>query len=291
MKNFKAYMLLLTVAVASSIFSSCKKDKYVAQADLLYEVEVDGATATFIVKTEGVTGYKWDFGDGTTSTDAKPTHTYPGKGKYVPTLTASVNGKSVEASTVLRIAKTSPVKINDNSLADWDAVTKNVVTVDPAKGVFRTMKFDYDGNYVYLYAEMASKKSNGDIFDVYLDSDNDPTTGLLTGNWPDGGYDVLIEGPFLVGPATDVSIMYFTGAAQTDWGWAIQSISEAYTVGTVKDEGGLLKFEMRIARGKLKGLTGTGLRIAVQANKSDWSAALGAAPNEGSPSFFLDMSE
>lgn len=291
MKNLKAYMLLLIVAVTSSIFSACKKDKYVAQTDLQYNVVVDGATATFTVETEGVTGYKWDFGDGTTSTDAKPTHTYPGKGKYVPTLTALVNGKSVDASTVLRIAKTSPVKVNDNSLADWDAVTKNVVTVDPTKGVFRTMKFDYDGNYVYLYAEMVSKKSNGDIFDVYLDSDNGPTTGLATGNWPEGGYDVLVEGPVLLGVPTDVTIMYFTGAAQTDWSWAVQSISDSYTVGTVKDEGGMLKFEMRIARSKLKGLTGTGLRIAVQANKSDWSASLGAAPNEGSPSYFLDMSE
>ena len=291
MKNLKAYMFLLTVVVASSVFSSCKKDKTQIKTDLLYEVEVDGATATFTVKTEGVTGYKWDFGDGETSTDAKPTHTYPGKGKYVPTLTASVNGKSVEASTVLRIAKTSPIKINDNSLADWDAVTKNVVAVDPAKGAFRTMKLDYDGNYVYLYAEMARKKSDGDIFDIYLDSDNNPLTGLATGNWPEGGYDVLLEGPFLVGAATDVTIMYFTGAAQTDWSWATQSISESYTVGTVKDEGGLLKFEVRIARGKLKGLTGTGLRIAVQANKNDWSASVGAAPNEESSSFFLDMSE
>jgi PKD repeat protein len=288
MKNLKAYTLLLTVAVASIIFSSCKKDNYVPKTDLQYEVEVDGATATFTVKTEGVTGYKWDFGDGTTSTDAKPIHTYPGKGKYVPTLTASVNGESIESSTVVRIAKTSPVKINDNSLADWDAVTKNVVAVDPSKGVFRAMKFDYDGNYVYLYAEMASKKSNGDILDIYMDSDNNPATGLLTGNWPDGGYDVLLEGPFLVG---DVTVMYFNGATQADWGWATQSISETYTVGTVKEEGGLLKFEMRIARGKLKGLTGTGLRIAVQANKSDWSVALGAAPHEGSPSYFVDMSE
>ena len=125
----------------------------------------------------------------------------------MPTLTASVNGKSVEASTVLRIAKTSPVKINDNSLADWDAVTKNVITVDPAKGVFRTMKFDYDGNYVYLYTEMASKKSNGDIFDIYLDSDNNPGTGLLTGNWPEGVYFVFLDGHFFVGKPCFVYIL------------------------------------------------------------------------------------
>jgi hypothetical protein len=289
MKNLKAYMFMLSVAVASSVFSSCKKDKTEIKTDLLYEVEVDGPTATFTVKTEGVTGYKWDFGDGESSTDAKPTHTYPGKGKYVPTLTASVNGKSVEASTVLRIAKTSPVKINDNTLDDWATVTQNVIPLGPDKGVFNNVKMDYDGNYVYLYGEMARKKSDADIFDIYLDSDNNAGTGLLTGTFTDGGYDVLMEGQLLT---AGVDIYYFLGADQNNFGnFKVQSISEAYTVGTVKDEGGVVKFEVRIARGKLTGLTGSGLRIAIQAIKNDWSVTLGNAPDEGTSSFFMDMSE
>ncbi|MGY4539163.1 PKD repeat protein [Mucilaginibacter sp. UYNi724] len=288
MKNLKAYMFMLSVAVASSIFSSCKKDNYTPKTDLLYDVAVDGATATFTVKTEGVTDYKWDFGDGTSSTEAKPTHIYPGKGKYVPTLTASVNGKSVDASTVLRIAKVSPVKINDNSLADWDAVTKDVITLGPNKGVFNAVKFDYDGNYVYAYIEMARKKSDADIFDFYIDSDNNPATGLLTGNWPDGGYDVLLEGQLLT---NGIDIFYHNSTDQNAFAFAPQSIAEAVTVGTIQEANGITKFEMRIARGKLKGLTGSGTRLAIQITKSDYSVLYGSAPDTGTSSFFLDMSE
>ncbi|MDB5129700.1 PKD domain-containing protein [Mucilaginibacter sp.] len=288
MKKLKAYMFLLSVAIASTVFSSCKKDSTAIKTDLLYDVAVDGATATFTVKTTGVTGYKWDFGDGVTSTEANPSHTYPGKGKYVPTLTASVNGKATEASTVLRIAKTSPVKINDNSLDDWATVTKNVVTLGPKKGVFNNVKFDYDGNYVYMYAEMTGKKSDAVIFDFYVDSDNNAGTGLLTGTFPDGGYDILLEGQLLT---AGLDIFYHNSPNQNAFSFDPQSIAEAYTVGTVKEEGGVVKFEVRIARGKLKGLTGSGLRIAIQAIKNDWSVVLGNAPDEGASSFFLDMSE
>jgi hypothetical protein len=287
MKALKTYIGLLAVTAISLSWSACKKDKSTPQTDLVYEVAVDGNQVTFTPKTEGITSYKWDFGDGQTSEEANPVHVYPGKGKYVPTLTAVIGGQNVEASTVLRISKSSPVKINDNSLADWDAVTANIVPLGAKKGIIKTVKFDYDGNYIYMYGELNSTKANGDIFDFYIDADNDPATGYA-GSFAGQGSEVLLEGQLLVG---NMDIYYHSGS-QTDFGgYAPQSISEATQVGTIVQDGNVVKFEMRFARGKLKGLTGTAARFGIIATKSDWSATIGTAPDDNTPGFLLDMNE
>ena len=134
---------------------------------------------------------------------------------------------------------------------------------------------------------MTRKKSDADIFDFYIDSDNSPATGLLTGTFTNGGYDILLEGQLLV---SGVDIFYHKGA-QADFSFDPQTIADAVTVGTVQEAGGVTKFEMRIARGKLKGLTGSGARFGIQLTKNDYTVLFGSAPDPGSSSFFLDMSE
>jgi hypothetical protein len=287
MKNLKVYIFLLAASMMSVVSVSCKKDKTEAQTDLVYEVLVEGNQVTFTTKTEGITSYKWDFGDGSTSEEANPVHVYPGKGKYVPTLTASIGGKMVDASTVLRISKSALVKIDDKSVADWDAVTTNVVPLGANKGIIRNIKYDYDGNYIYMYGELNSTKANGDIFDFYIDADNDPSTGY-SGSFTGSGSEVLLEGQLLVG---GMAIFYHSGDQASFGGFAEQSISEATQVGTIVQEGNVLKFEMRMARGKLKGLTGTAARIGIIVTKSDWSASIGVAPELNQPGFLLDMNE
>src|ERR1044072_8014105 len=102
--------ILIAAFIAAINFSSCKKDSSEPQPFVFYTVSVDGATVTFTNKSEDAVSYEWDFGDGTTSTEENPTHTYPGKGKYVPTLYATTStGAKGEASTVLHIAKTSSI--------------------------------------------------------------------------------------------------------------------------------------------------------------------------------------
>src|SRR5690349_19255740 len=168
----KTNLIILMVALIAAVnFSSCKKDSSEPQPFVFYSISVDGATVTFTNKSEDAVSYEWDFGDGTSSTEESPVHTYPGKGKYVPTLYATTTaGVKGEASTVIQIAKVSGIKLDDNSLSDWDTIAYNVVTAGPNSGNFIKAKYDYDGNYVYVYFEQNTKKAEGNIYDLYIDA-------------------------------------------------------------------------------------------------------------------------
>ncbi|PSL26334.1 PKD domain-containing protein [Chitinophaga ginsengisoli] len=278
------YILFMFVA---GLMSACSDDKVTPDADVFYEVSISGNDVTFTNKTAGAVSYKWDFGDGTTSEEESPVHTYPGKGKYVPTLYATTkDGKVTEGATVLYIAKTSPVKMDDNSLADWDHVTDHEITSGATEKYFRRAKFDYDASYVYVYLEMNSKAENADIFDFYMDTDNNPATGLMTGTFPEGGYDVLLEGAVLA----DWFDAFYHKGAQNAFTFDASGVTEFYTLGTKQQDGGVLKFELRLSRAKLKGLAAaTGMRIGIEATKGDWSATLGDMPDKGQSSVLINF--
>lgn len=283
MRSFRNIFII----IATALICGCSDDKVVPDADLFYEISISGNDVTFTNKTTGAVSYKWDFGDGTTSDEESPVHTYPGKGKYVPTLYATTkDGKVTEGSTVLYIAKTSSVKLDDNSLADWDNVTAYEVTAGAAEKYFKRAKFDYDASYVYVYLEVNSKAENGDIFDFYMDTDNSMGTGLLAGPFTEGGYDVLLEGAVL---ADWFDVFYHKGN-QHEFTFDLQSVTEFYTLGTKQQDGEVLKFELRLSRGKLKGLAATTtLRIGIEATKNDWSATLGDIPDRGQPSVLINF--
>jgi len=287
----KTNLTILIVAIAAAInFSSCKKDSDKPAPFVFYSVSIDGSTVTFTNESKGAVSYEWDFGDGSTSTDESPTHTYPGKGKYVPTLYATAaDGTKAEASTVLHIAKTSAVKLNDHSLKDWDTVTHNVVLGGAHAGNFIKAKYDYDANYVYVYFEQNTTKGQGNIYDLYIDADNDISTGLLTGEIPNGAYEVLLEGTIF---DDWLDPYYFIGSDQQNFGnYTYQSLSEFYKMGDVEQDGNVQKFEFGISRSKIKGLTGKSLKIGVQVAANDWSAIIGYSPDQNADAFYLDMSE
>jgi PKD repeat protein len=285
MKSIKTLLIIISSGL---LLPSCKKDTVEGSPDVNFSTSVNAYTVTFTNKTTGGASYKWDFGDGAVSTEENPTHTYPGKGKYVPTLYVTTSaGKMGEGSTVIRIAKSSAIKLNDNSLTDWDTVTYNVKVSGTGGGIFRKAKLDYDAENVYFYFEMASTVANGDIFDFYLDADNNSSTGLTTWVASGSGNDALMEGAIL---ANWFDLFYHTGA-QNSFTFDMQTITDFYQVGTVQEAGGIVKFEGKLVRSKIKYLTGKGLKLAVTATKSDWSTTLGIIPDPGTPAFYLNMTD
>jgi hypothetical protein len=246
--------------------------------DIFYTVAIEDKTVTFTNETSGAVSYKWDFGDGETSTEESPVHTYPDKGKYVPTLYATTkDGRVSEGSTVIYIAKTSPVKMNDNTLADWATVTQYEVISGAGETFFKKAKFDYDAQYVYVYFEVNAAQATGAIYDFYLDTDNSAGTGYVT-DFPGGGFDVLLEGTIM-----DNWLDAFNhSGAQNAFAFTPTGATEFYTLGHQEQSGGVLKFEVRLARAKLKNLASTqALKLGITATKNDWSATLGRMPDAG----------
>ena len=287
-KQNKIFRLVCLTGMLTMTLVSCKKDSGKAVPDPFYEVSINGYTATFTNKTTGADSYKWDFGDGSVDSTENPSHTYAAKGKYVPTLYATSGGITKEASTVLHISKGSSVKMDDNTLSDWDTVATNVVLPGPDAGDFIKAKYDYDGNNVYVYFERKTKKANGDIYDLYIDADNDPSTGLLTGDIPGGAYDVLLEGTIFDGW---LDPYYHSGDQASFGGYAGAGISDFWVVGDYEESNGVLKFEFALKRSKIKNLSGQGMKIGVQVFKNDFSVLIGYSPDLGSAPFFMDMSQ
>ncbi|MFT3947411.1 MAG: PKD domain-containing protein [Agriterribacter sp.] len=286
-KNIIAYILITCCAALQ--FASCKKEDKTPEADIFYSLAINGTDVAFTNETSGAVSYKWDFGDGGTSTEENPTHTYPGKGKYVVTLYATNSAGSVaEGSTVLHLSKGSSIKLDDNSFADWDTVATNVYTSGAGGGIAKKLKLDYDANNIYVYFELATTKASADIYDFYLDTDNDPSTGYTTGLFPGGGFNVLLEGTMLDGWLDP----YYHNGAQDAFAFDYQSVSEFFNVGYVQESGGTLKVEAGFSRSKLKGLAATkGLKLGITITKNDWSETLGTWPDANAQSIYMNMEE
>lgn len=70
--------------------------------------------------------YSWDFGDGTTSTDADPLHTYTyAEAPYIATLTVTLNGESISTSKNIYVTDCQPI-INEGNT--WFFAPKNIVS-------------------------------------------------------------------------------------------------------------------------------------------------------------------
>ena len=104
-----AYSVTLTVSNAAGSNSTTQTNYVVVNAGPTanFGSTVNGATASFDNQSDNATTYNWDFGDGNSSNEAEPSHTYTTDNTYTVTLTAT-NACGTSTATQQVVIITSP---------------------------------------------------------------------------------------------------------------------------------------------------------------------------------------
>lgn len=80
------YQVSLRVSNAGGSSTASQQVTVLERSVANFEVDVDGRTVTFSDSSTGAEQWEWDFGDGTTSTQRSPQHTYASGGTFDVTL-------------------------------------------------------------------------------------------------------------------------------------------------------------------------------------------------------------
>lgn len=166
---------------------------------------IDGLTVTFTNTSTLADTYLWDFGDGATSTEVNPVHTYAANGIYEVTLTAyNANGENSYSTTIATTVLTADIlqggawriQISDHSIYVGPGMGSDGWWITPLANLDGTMVgttddwscmaddefiFHPDGTYEY--------KTNGG-------SRNDGYMGSPNGCWTDAEIAASPGAPF-----------------------------------------------------------------------------------------------
>src|SRR5690349_7645379 len=95
-KQMKMKMMAAMAMVAATVFvlSSCGGggDDEPAKPSASFTYDDNGREVTFTSTSKNATTFAWDFGDGETSTEENPVHTYESYGVYTVKLKVTGNG-------------------------------------------------------------------------------------------------------------------------------------------------------------------------------------------------------
>ena len=109
----------------------------VAVPEPIFSYTVNGLEVTFTNSSKNADSYMWDFGDGGTSSEENPVHTYAGAGCYEVVLTASGQGLSeMKTETVLVTAPATfePAVLSNATGKIWRLAGEGSYKVGPSPG-------------------------------------------------------------------------------------------------------------------------------------------------------------
>lgn len=269
------------VAAVALLATSCTKE--MPKAVFTYEVEE--LTVTFTNLSTNADSYTWEFGDGQTSTEKNPIHTYAENGTYNVVLTATNKDGEAKFSDAI-IMKTAAVKV-DGQFTDWETLmskgTAAVSALDAGKenaykGLTK-MAWYADEDYIYMYFEYdAAQTAPLDVMigTKMIDDGDKHATHL----WNPCYCDKLIEfGNEGSGDWTDWSMNVLFDFDHEVGGWSFSPKAEK-VVEVAKANG---KMEGRVSRVNFE-FTDTYFYVAAFTSNADW-AETGVLPavvvNEG----------
>ena len=140
--------------------------------------DINGNEVTFTNTSIDADSYNWDFGDGNTSTDEHPVHTYANDGNYTVKLTAMNANGSNEATASVIISTMSMFSIdalNGGGSKTWKLNPEaGALAVGPTKGSsdwwantlddVTTRACTFDDTYTFDNAGNFSYNTNGDVW-------------------------------------------------------------------------------------------------------------------------------
>ncbi|MFT6865221.1 MAG: PKD repeat protein [Cyclobacteriaceae bacterium] len=272
MKKIMTNYLLGSLAIVAILFSTSCGDgdgDSIPAPTASFTSTVDGKTITLTnTSTDGAT-YAWDFGDGGTSTDESPSHTYDANGSYVVKLTVTNETGSDDSQAVVEIVNISI----DGDFSDWadvPAITSAIADGETLK-LFKVENLG--NNKLFIYIEGTSDLTP--LMQIMLDLDNNNTTGAFI-DWIyfEAGEDVLIEGALPFSTETDAQYgsVYpcspCDGSSPGNWNWGadpvLDNIADFCEASELKTVTGGLAFELAIDLTALGTTVGAeGIRIGV----------------------------
>ena len=196
----------LTLLMVAGL-SSCKKP--VPAADFTFTVE--DLTVTFTNTSTDADTYLWNFGDGTTSTEESPSHTFADYGLYSVSLKATGEGGENTATKDVELVFV-PDMTMDGDFSKWSSIP-DFTSGDG--GTITKVKLHNDAKYFYIYIEGTADLRG--FFDLYIDADNNPDNNFQSWIYPaGGGIEYLLEGNI----AGDGDAELFLDDPDNEgWGW------------------------------------------------------------------------
>lgn len=260
-----------------------------------------GLEFTFTSSVEGTTNVGWEvIGiEGATATGDSFTYNFPEPGTYWVRMTGTYNGGEQTFTGKIAVDWAATISFKDGSLDDWDLVTKpeyifhggdtdNYPT--QAEPILVEGKFDYDANYIYVYASFdvtarADINVDSHRFDFYLDVDADTSTGNL--DMGDRlGVEYIIQANFFNDEEGSFSVM--DGSWDTPDNAA--DLAQYILIGDKNVEGDIASIEFKVSRADF-GITGTKVGIGLKIENNDWTDFDALLDKDGNQGIVLDFAK